>query len=288
MLHNKYLKYKNKVNWEFYRKQRNYVTKLRKQSIHLYFFERCSGGPKSKDFWPTIKPFLSSKSSKNDCDIILLENDTLISDQKEVSGLLNEFYINIAKEIGIESQSQDLENHPSIKAIIENSPEEGYNSFNFKPVDHTQVSKSIKKLNPKKATGADQLPAKLIKAGSQALAGPISTVFNFCAKNNQFPIDLKSAQVCPVYKKDDPFVKKNYRPVSILNSHSRIFEDIMFTQLTDHFNNIFHNYLAAFRKGFGCQTTLLRLAEDWKKDLDNQKYNTIQLYFSQLHDTCKT
>ena len=104
MLHNKYLKYKNKVNWEFYRKQRNYVTKLRKQSIHLYFFERCSGGPKSKDFWPTIKPFLSSKSSKNDCDIILLENDTLISDQKEVSGLLNEFYINIAKEIGIDSQ----------------------------------------------------------------------------------------------------------------------------------------------------------------------------------------
>ena len=46
----------------------------------------------------------------------------------------------------------------------------------------------------------------------------------------------------------------------------------MFTQLTDHFNSIFYNYLAAFRKGFGCQTTLLRLAEDWKKDLDKQHY----------------
>ena len=111
-----------------------------------------------------------------------------------------------------------------------------------------------------------------MKVGFQALAGPISTVFNFCAKTNQFPNYLKSAQVCPVYKKDDPFVKKNYRPVSILNSHSKIFEDIMFTQLTEHFNDIFHNYLAASRKGFGCQTTLLRLAEDWKKDLDKQKY----------------
>ena len=63
-------------------------------------------------------------------------------------------------------------------------------------------------------------------------------------------------------KKDDPFVKKNYRPVSILTAHSKIFEDIMFNyvhyvQLTEHFNNIFHNYLAAFRKGFGCATTLL-------------------------------
>ena len=42
--------------------------------------------------------------------------------------------------------------------------------------------------------------------------------------------------------------------------------------LTDHFNPIFDNYLAAFSKGFGCQTTLLRLAEDWNKDLDKQFY----------------
>ena len=60
--------------------------------------------------------------------------------------------------------------------------------------------------------------------------------------------------------------------MSILTSHSKIFEDIMFIQLTEHFNSIFDNYLAAFRKGFGCQTTLLRLAEDWKKDLDKQQY----------------
>ena len=64
MLHNKYHKFRNSTNWELYRKQRNYVTKLRKQSIKLYFFERCGGGPKSKVFWPTIKPFLSSKSAK--------------------------------------------------------------------------------------------------------------------------------------------------------------------------------------------------------------------------------
>ena len=45
----------------------------------------------------------------------------------------------------------------------------------------------------------------------------------------------------------------------------------MFMQLTEYFNNIFHNYLAAFRKRFGCATTLLRLVEDWKKDLDKQQ-----------------
>ena len=89
------------------------------------------------------------------------------------------------------SQSQDMANHPSIKAIKENKPEQGYSSFNFKPVDQSLVSKLIKKLNPKKATGVNQLPAKLIKAGFTALASHISTFFNLCANNNQFPNDLK-------------------------------------------------------------------------------------------------
>ena len=123
MLHNKYHKYHNKTNWELYRKQRNYVTKLRN------FFERCSGGPKSSDFWPTIKPFLSSQSTKNDNDIILLEKDTLVNDPKEVSCVLNEFYINIAQEIGINSQAYELNNHPSIHVINENSSAEGYPIF---------------------------------------------------------------------------------------------------------------------------------------------------------------
>ena len=75
---------------------------------------------------------------------------------------------------------------------------------------------------------------------------------------------LRSVQI--IKKKDDPFVKKNYWPVGILTAHAKIFEDIMFIQLTEHFNNIFHNYLAAFRKELGCATTLLRLAGDWKKE----------------------
>jgi hypothetical protein len=63
-LHNKFLKQKTNKNWEAYRKQRNFVNKLKKKSAQKYFYERCAGGPKSSDFWLTIKPFLSSKGVK--------------------------------------------------------------------------------------------------------------------------------------------------------------------------------------------------------------------------------
>ena len=45
----------------------------------------------------------------------------------------------------------------------------------------------------------------------------------------------------------------------------------MHNQLSDYFNDIFNPFLAAFRKGFGCQSTLLRLLEDWRKALDDHK-----------------
>ena len=132
--------------------------------------------------------------------------------------------------------------------------------------------KIINSLSSKKATGVDQIPPKILKAGADALSGPISSIFNKSISQKRFPDRLKEAQVSPIFKKDDPFIKKNYRPVSVLTTHSKIFERIMFNQLSDHFETIFNTYLAAFRKGYGCQTTLLRLLEDWKRDLDNHRY----------------
>ena len=57
MLHRRYKKYRNKFNWENYRRQRNHVTKLIRQSISHYFLERCKD-PSKTNFWRTIKPFL--------------------------------------------------------------------------------------------------------------------------------------------------------------------------------------------------------------------------------------
>ena len=82
--------------------------------------------------------------------------------------------------------------------------------------------KIVNKLNTKKATGVDNLPPKILKVAAEAISAPLSNIFNKSIKNEQFPDDLKDAQVSPLFKKDDPFIKKKYRPVSILNSHSKV------------------------------------------------------------------
>jgi hypothetical protein len=46
----------------------------------------------------------------------------------------------------------------------------------------------------------------------------------------------------------------------------------IFDQLMEFLNNHFNPLLSAFRSGFGCQTALLRIIEDWKKALDDNKF----------------
>ena len=99
----------------------------------------------------------------------------------------------------------------------------------------------------KKATGIDHIPPKIVKVGTEVIAGPVCNILNKCVYLHQFPDRLEVGQVSPIFKKGYPFVKKNYRPVSVLPIHSKIFESIMFDQLTDHFQVIFHTYLTAFR-----------------------------------------
>ena len=118
MFYNKFQTINSKKNWEAYRQQRNYVTKLKKQSINNYFIERCTGGNRCKDFWPTVKPFLTNKGCLIQKDIILQENNNILTDQKEISEVFNNFFVNVAKNIGDPNIIID-ETHPSINAINE-------------------------------------------------------------------------------------------------------------------------------------------------------------------------
>ena len=124
------------------------------------------------------------------------------------------------------------------------------------------IEKHLKSINPKKAKGYDNIPPKILKCSANIICKPTSNIVNNMINTTLFPDSLKMAQVTPVFKKDDPFIMKNYRPVSILPSMSKFFEKIVNEQLSNHFENIFHSYLVAFGPGYGCQSTLLHLVED--------------------------
>ena len=76
---------------------------------------------------------------------------------------------------------------------------------------------------------------------------------NDSIKSFTFPYCLKEADAIPVHKKGKKDKKENYRPVSILPVLSKIFERIMFIQMSTFFEDIFNKQQCGFRKGYNTQ-----------------------------------
>ena len=60
---------------------------------------------------------------------------------------------------------------------------------------------------------------------------------NCTIKTSNFPSCLMLADITPLHKKGRKDNKENYRPVSILPTLSKIFERILFEQISGFFDN---------------------------------------------------
>ena len=58
---------------------------------------------------------------------------------------------------------------------------------------------------------------------------------NEAFKTLSFPNSLKCANVRPIYKKGDPFDKKNYRPVNILTLLLKVYERVIYDSASNYF-----------------------------------------------------
>ena len=69
------------------------------------------------------------------------------------------------------------------------------------------------------------MPIKLIILASDFLSKPITKASNNCIISCTFPENAKVVPVVPIDKKtDDKYTISNYRPASLLNGFSEIYE----------------------------------------------------------------
>ena len=135
----------------------------------------------------------------------------MIIDQRRVTEIFNNFFVNVADGIGT-CVTFDENNHPSICKIKENF--EQTKPFTFTYIGESKVSKYMDKLNVKKATGADKISGNILKLAKPALLSPIAEFINLSIQTSTIPERTKLAQVTPLHKKNDPMDKTNFRPVS--------------------------------------------------------------------------
>ena len=96
-------------------------------------------------------------------------------------------------------------------------------------------------MNNEKASQNSDIPTKIVKENSDIISKVLCSFINDSIKSFTFPSCLKEVDVTPIHQKGKKGKKGNYRPVSILSVLSKIFERIMFIQMSAaFFENIFN------------------------------------------------
>ena len=198
---------------------------------------------------------------------MLNHNNKIICNDHELVKVFNEHYINIivksgdekltniTEEYSFDNDKQAIEiicnsykNHPSILKIRSEITvkENNINNTIFSPVNRDEVKQCLQKLNPRKAIGQDKIPPALIKMAAEPLSTPLSIAINNSFKYNIFPSNAKVACVKPLDKKtEDKHCISNFRPVSILNTFSKIYEMFAKNLLVSNIEEFFFTFFSS-------------------------------------------
>ena len=273
-----------------YKKQKNFCVSLRRKCMKNYLKELTEKGlPTNKSFWKFMKPFLTNKGFTGNNDITLIHQNKIISDEKQLTKLLNSYYINIVekssdtKTFGINFKNTSVQfvrdivnsykNHPSIikiKQVVNGSNVSDSERFSFKTINESEIKDLLKNLDIKKASSIDTIPPKLVKLSADFLTPLLTKAINTSIAQNVFPENAKTASVIPLDKgKPNKNEMSNFRPVSVLNTFSKIYERVIQDQIVRGTEKYFSPFLSAYRKNYSSQNILISLTEEWRKKLDN-------------------
>ncbi|KAL9984302.1 hypothetical protein ACROYT_G006578 [Oculina patagonica] len=200
----------------------------------------------------------------------------IVTNQKVVADELGDYFSTAANAIGgaqvMHLVEKDFEKHPSVESI-----RQAYQGlqFGFNEIGSGEVENELKILKSNKATGWDGISPKILKLTAKGLAPSLTSLYNSIIRKGNWPNTWKMGEWTPVFKKGDKTDPGNYRPITVLNSVDKVFESLLSKQIMETMNPHLYQKMSAYRKTHSCETTLIRLTEDWKMAADNKEYVTV-------------
>lgn len=216
---------------------------------------------KAKASWNIIN-FERNKVAKQQIAPTISEND------------FNIFFTGIADNINKSLKPANI----SIDDIITNIPSPPC-SFYMEPVTEAEVLEAVKSLKDSPCTDVFELNSKIIKETIEIILPFFTVLINACFSIGIFPDCFKLAKVIPIFKKGDPNIADNYRPISIIPIFGKIMEIILKKRLYRYLE--LNSILCACQFGFraGCSTAraLHKVVQDVVKGFEMGEHTAVAL-----------
>ena len=115
------------------------------------------------------------------------------------------------------------------------------------------------------------IPPRVLKENKEIFTPWLTNIFNNLVSQNEFPDDLKLGDITTLFEKDEATDKRNYRPITVFSALSKVFERLLYSQITGFADKFLVPDFCGFRKGFNTQHALLRLMGTCKESLDKRE-----------------
>jgi hypothetical protein len=256
---------------------KNKVTNMIRQAKSDYYKTLIEeNANNSRAMWKYLRDLAPSPVSKVPESVEV--NGSVVTEPAGIANAFNNFFCNIANTY-LTGNTTDTPYDPTqLKDYIKDKIN-AETTFTIPPIEEEMVEKQLNGLILKKATGIDQISAKLLKAASPIIAKPLTTIFNLSISGGVVPTMWKTARVTAIHKSGDLNTLSNYRPISVLPLLSKIIEKHVHTHLykylTDH--NLLHSAQSGFRANHSCESALTRLVDMWSKAINNNQMNGVVL-----------
>lgn len=127
----------------------------------------------------------------------------------------------------------------------------------------------LSQLDVNKNGGPDGIPNIFWKNLHCVLAYPLSILYNKSLDTGIYPVEFKKAYVTPIFKSGDKQLISNYRPVSLLNTISLVFEKLVLYKFRPMVAHTISPFQHGFSPGKSTNTNLMEYVDYIADGLDN-------------------
>ena len=227
---------------------------------------------KSKEIWQVVNRHRNKAKQRSFKRLIVNMDDRIIDDPREVANVFAEHFNNC---------NHSLDNAEEYNSLfyLKESTDRVNSEMRLTIVTAEEIVKIVGSMPNKTSSGYDDLPISVIKQHIEFLAEPLSAFFNKCFDDGIFPEQLKIAKVIPLHKKGSQTDIKNYRPISVLPTISKIFEKLIKVRLVTHLNRnkVLNKRQFGYQKGVGTAEAICTLIDDVVEKL-NQKLKVAGIF----------
>lgn len=198
---------------------------------------------------------------------MITNGKTTITNQRDIANSFNNYFVSIADDI---LKKRKYEGNISFLDYLKNPVNQSMMLFEC---DKNEVKGLINSLNPRKGTGPNSIPTKILQLLSDDISEHLCKIFNLSFTTGKHPDILKISKTIPIFKKGVEQIVSNYRPISLLSNINKILEKLMFSRVYDFLerHKSIYNLQFGFRSRHSTNHALIDITENIRQALDDNK-----------------